>query len=335
MAARTVVPCPWCESSSAKLILSGADRFTAESGFIIAECTVCSLRFTQVRPSEEDLGRFYPPEFYDSLSPAGAMARPAPGAARRRLVLHAGFGYPLRGVGMVRRGAARLATRVTRRDASHVPWIPHGRLLEIGSGRGAVLEEYRELGWEVVGVEPGVRGVELARSAGLDVRQGDLRAQIFPSHSFDAVILNHVLEHVPDPRATLLEVWRILRPGGWLLIRLPNSLSWEAALFRSHWYAWELPRHLTHFSPRTLRMALSATGYATPRIRTEFRPATLGLNVRWALESRFGRRIDARLAGAVLAPLEAIAAWFGRGGNLAALGRRPLPDEFPGRSGGK
>jgi 2-polyprenyl-3-methyl-5-hydroxy-6-metoxy-1,4-benzoquinol methylase len=280
------------------------------------------------------MSRYYPSQFYDTLSSTGAAPSSKILDARRKLILHSVFGYPLAGAGIIAQLAARLATWGTRRDASHVPWIPGGRLLEVGSGRGAILEEYRDLGWEVVGVEPGSRGVQLARAAGLDVRLGDLQSQEFPAHDFDAVVLNHVLEHIPDPRSALVELQRVLQPHGWLLVRVPNGASWEARVFRSHWTPWELPRHLTHFSPSTLKMALIETGYDAPRIRTEFRPKTLGLNLQAALRSRFGIRINPIVAAAVLAPLEAVAAWCGRGGNLTALAH-PTPGQSHGSPGGE
>jgi SAM-dependent methyltransferase len=320
------VACPWCESTDTTFVLAARDRITGESGFAVVQCRACELRFTQPRPHDEDMSRYYPSHFYDSLSSTDAVVDSIAHGAERRLILHSVFGYPLGRFGAIAQLSARLATWGTRRDASHVPWIPGGRLLEVGSGRGAGLKEYQGLGWDVVGVEPGARGVQLARAAGFDVRHGDLQSQHFPTHSFDAIVLNHVLEHIPDPRSALTELGRILRPRGWLLIRVPNGASWEARLLRSHWYPWELPRHLTHFSPTTLRRALLETGYDVPRIRTEFRPTTLGQNLQWALRSRFGIHLRPKLAAAALAPFEAVAAWCGRGGNLTALGH-PLPGE--------
>ncbi|MBJ7596316.1 MAG: class I SAM-dependent methyltransferase [Candidatus Dormibacteraeota bacterium] len=241
-------------------------------------------------------------------------------------MLKAVFGYPMEaGGGPLRRWFARAAAAAAGRDASHIPWVPGGRLLEVGSGRGAVLAEYRQLGWEVVGVEPAARGVELARLTGLDVRLGKLGEQSFPIACFDAVVLNHVLEHVSDPRSLLAEVHRVLKPGGWILVRLPNAESWEARVYREDWWSWELPRHLIHFSPPTLHMVLAAAGFRIVRMRTELRPANLGLNARWAAHRRWGRRIDPRLFTAVLLPLGAAASWRGRGGDLAALAQR-MPD---------
>ncbi len=93
--------------------------------------------------------------------------------------------------------------------------------------------------------------VTIARSLGLEVRCGSLEEQGYPAESFDAVTLCHVVEHLSDPRATIDECFRILKPSGRLVVATPNSDSLSRRLFGKDWRGLEPPRHLMVFSPRT------------------------------------------------------------------------------------
>jgi SAM-dependent methyltransferase len=155
------------------------------------------------------------------------------------------IGWPFRG----------LLRQVPRRRAG-------GRVLDIGCGSGGYLAILAELGWKCSGVETGAKSRAYAQTVlGLDVREGPLEACGFPDASFDVVTLWHVIEHLPDPRATLREIRRVLKPDGLLLLRTPNVESWEASLFRGNWYGLDAPRHLYLFSPATLELLLRQCGF--------------------------------------------------------------------------
>lgn len=316
------VSCPWCEECTAKDLFTGRDRYTGEAWFIVARCLSCGLVYTRRRPDDEDLGKYYPKEYYAAMSTSSRQSS-LRRSRSRQLVLSTVFGYPpqeqSRPFG---RAAARMAARVSRRDASHVPWVSSGRLLEVGAGAGAVISEYYDLGWNVVGVELSPDAAAEARAADLDVRTGTLEVQNFEDGSFDAVVFNHVLEHVADPRTTLLEAARVLAHGGWLSVRVPNADAWEAHLYGSDWFPWELPRHLVHFCPRSLSRVIEDCGFAISRVRTEFRPSNLGLNAVDVVKKRTGVRLDARVLGIALAPMGLLAALTGRATDLAVLAQK-------------
>lgn len=135
-----------------------------------------------------------------------------------------------------------------------------GRLLDIGCGDGSRLARMRTLGWRVEGqeVDPQVAAV-----AGIDheipVHLGALNDINFPSSTFDAITMNHVIEHVFDPLDVLKECHRILRPGGVLVAVTPNVESYGHTLFGRWWRGLEPPRHLHLFSQATMhRLALRA-----------------------------------------------------------------------------
>jgi SAM-dependent methyltransferase len=177
----------------------------------------------------------------------------APRPARRRLLRRI-IGWPFRGL-------LRQVPRYRR----------NGRVLDIGCGSGGYLAFLAEMGWHCAGVETGAKSRAYAQTVlGLDVREGPLEACGFPDAAFDVVTLWHVIEHLPDPRATLREIGRILKPEGLLLLRTPNVESWEAALFRGNWYGLDAPRHLYLFSPATMERLLRQCGFAVTAVRATY-----------------------------------------------------------------
>jgi SAM-dependent methyltransferase len=150
-------------------------------------------------------------------------------------------------------------------------FTPRGRLLEVGSGLGFFLAAARKCGWEVVGVDPSTFAADYARRTfGLTVIQGTLAEARLEPDTFDAVVLIHSLEHLPDPIAALRECTRVLRPGGSLYIETPNVESEDAFMFGENWYALNPEAHVFVFSPAALALALRRAGLrilelSTPR----------------------------------------------------------------------
>jgi SAM-dependent methyltransferase len=139
--------------------------------------------------------------------------------------------------------------------------------LDVGCGTGALLAALRQDGWAVQGVDPDATLARQAREErGLAVFVGDLAAAAFPNEHFDLVVLWHVLEHLPAPLATLGEVRRVLRPGGVAVIGVPNAASLQARLLGRYWAAYDVPWHLSHFSPGTLGKLLEQAGFRTVRL---------------------------------------------------------------------
>ena len=142
-----------------------------------------------------------------------------------------------------------------------------GRVLDIGCGRGLLLRAFQQKGYEVTGTEFSDDACRYAREVlGIPVRVGLLEQLRFPDDYYDVVVMWHVLEHISDPRPTLVEVARILRPGGIFLVGVPNFGSPEAQLTRSSWFHLDTPRHLSHHTPVSLKTALTAAGLQPARI---------------------------------------------------------------------
>ena len=121
--------------------------------------------------------------------------------------------------------------------------------------------QMRTVGWEVSGVEPDPKSAAQAKAAGLDVRAGLLQADMFPPAHFDAVTLNHVIEHLHEPLETLRHCFRILKPGGIISIATPNLEANGHGIFGRDWFALDPPRHLILFTASSLRRALQASGF--------------------------------------------------------------------------
>ncbi len=198
--------------------------------------------YTRPLPDPEELSRLYRDEYYGR---AGARALSWDGARR---ALHA----------VVMRDRCRSARGVEP-----------GRALDVGCGDGDFLAHLRRRGWEVIGLELSAAAAGRARERGLEVREVELEGAGFAPASFDLVTLWHVLEHLPDPRRALREVRRILKPGGRLVLEVPDVASPTFRLCGESWFPLDVPRHLQHFEPRTLRRLLVMTGFepvATKRL---------------------------------------------------------------------
>ena len=182
-----------------------------------------------------------------------------------------------------RRAAIDLSVR-------HLPRPPaKARLLDVGCGNGAFLAHMRRLGWEVHGLEPDPDACAAAAAAGIDVSVGTLADVTWPEATFQAVTMSTVLEHLPDPRATLQACRRLLAPGGMLHIVTPNTEALGAERFGAHWRGLEAPRHLVLFNR-------SGVDAAARRLRLHRRrlPSPVGGGVVLARQRCDGARRAAR-----------------------------------------
>jgi 2-polyprenyl-3-methyl-5-hydroxy-6-metoxy-1,4-benzoquinol methylase len=138
----------------------------------------------------------------------------------------------------------------------------NGRLLEVGCGAGSTLKLLQDFGWQVEGVDFDPPAVEEASKKGLKVHLGTLSEQELPSGSFDAIVSNHVIEHVPDPVGLLRECHRLLKPGGNLVVITPNAGSWGHRIYGAQWRGLEPPRHLHIFTVPSLATTCTRAGFA-------------------------------------------------------------------------
>jgi SAM-dependent methyltransferase len=141
-------------------------------------------------------------------------------------------------------------------------------LVDVGCGRGDFLGRMRTLGWNVLGIEPDPVSAALAASRGIPVFRGTLNEAALPDAMADRVLLSHVLEHLSDPYTVISECFRILRPGGRLIIITPNSQSLGHRFFNENWRGLEPPRHLFIYSGLSLRKILERSPFRKYLITT-------------------------------------------------------------------
>ncbi len=155
---------------------------------------------------------------------------------------------------------------------NHVPIVVGGRFLDVGCGTGDMVAAMAHLGMQSEGVEPSRYAATKATEAGLKITCGLLHDAAFPDASFDSVSMFHVLEHTPEPIEVLRECRRILKPGGELVIGVPNFDSLVFALVGKGWVGLQLPSHVQHFTPKSLRVAAVRAGLTVGLIETESFP---------------------------------------------------------------
>jgi SAM-dependent methyltransferase len=139
--------------------------------------------------------------------------------------------------------------------------MPPSRVLDVGCSTGTFVAMLAEAGYRAEGLEIDEFSVRHARANGLEVREGDLESVALEPNSYDAVVMSHTLEHLPNPCAAIRAISRILTPGGVLLIYVPNFRSLAARVLRNHWGFLSPDEHVWHFTSASLRR-LVASGSA-------------------------------------------------------------------------
>lgn len=145
--------------------------------------------------------------------------------------------------------------------------VKKGRILDIGCGRGDFLALMAERGWTGTGLEVDERVEGLAARSGLDLRAGQLGDVSLEESEFDALTFWHVFEHIKRPRAALAEARRVLKPGGLLVVAVPNIESLQARLTGRHWFHIDPPYHMYHYSTENLERLIEDSGFDVLDVR--------------------------------------------------------------------
>ncbi|MBY5766732.1 class I SAM-dependent methyltransferase [Rhizobium leguminosarum] len=255
------------------------DRYGSPGIFSVLKCESCGQMVTAPPLLESDL-----PGLYSRYYPRGDVDFDA----------------------IEREAAAVLVPRASEKryregtdNQGHYAVLPGQSVLDIGCGSCVSLLEVRNLGGKAFGVEadPNVRAI--AEHFGLDVHIGSIHDDPFPGQTFDLIVLNQVIEHVPEPLALLRLVRERLAPGGKVILAFPNTGSLNRKVSRGKWINWHIPYHLHHYNKKSFGLIAARTGYRVASMRT------ITPNV-WTI-------LQLRAFGDITAEGQASSAWTGRG----------------------
>jgi SAM-dependent methyltransferase len=173
------------------------------------------------------------------------------------------------------------------RQAALTPHKRSGAILDLGCSSGAFLESLPRESWQLYGIEMDAENARSAESrTGAQVFVGDILDAPFAPESFDAITCFDVLEHVYEPRQVMTRVRHWLKPGGVFYVLVPNVDSAESRVFRSYWHGLEMPRHLSHFSPTSLKFLAEASGLREVSLETH-RNSAVGTSLRYVWDDIF------------------------------------------------
>jgi 2-polyprenyl-3-methyl-5-hydroxy-6-metoxy-1,4-benzoquinol methylase len=236
--------CPLCSGNVISHFLTCTDHLVSSKEFELSRCSSCGFIFTSAPPDEKEIGGYYESDNYISHSDSGKALLDKIYHLVRRIMLT---------------GKRMLVKQNIHR--------PTGKILDLGCGTGYFLDEMKKSGWETTGVEVNKKAREHAVSRfGLEVFPPDAISSL-PGDEYDCITLWHVLEHFHDPFEYFREIKRLLKPGGTVLVALPNSDSFDAIHYKKDWAAFDVPRHLWHFNTETLTLFAKKAGFSVTSMK--------------------------------------------------------------------
>jgi 2-polyprenyl-3-methyl-5-hydroxy-6-metoxy-1,4-benzoquinol methylase len=229
--------CPVCKGNHLKEVFVVEDFSITHEKFHVVECSDCELRFTDNAPDEAVMGRYYQSAVYVSHS------NTKKGIINR--LYHIARSFTLES----KRAFVQKATGKAV-----------GMHLDVGSGTGTFVHVMEKAGWSTIGLEPD----EAARETAAKLYKADVfpADHLFslPAGTYNAITMWHVLEHVHRLDEYIAQLKKLLAPGGKLIIAVPNYTSADAQHYGTHWAAYDVPRHLYHFAPKSMRALMERHG---------------------------------------------------------------------------
>lgn len=218
--------CPICSNKNCRLDLTCKDNLVSNESFEIRHCAACGFSFTQNFPSEDYIGKYYEAEDYISHTDT------------QKGIINKLYHF-------ARNISLKSKTSLIKKYAA----TEAGTLLDIGCGTGYFLRNVCKKKWIVTGIEKSKQVREYAHDKfGLNIQDSDYLFDI-PDQTKDVITMWHVLEHIERLNITMNNLHRILKDSGILFIALPNKASVDAKYYKQDWAAYDVPRHLWHFSP--------------------------------------------------------------------------------------
>jgi len=234
--------CPACGSTDVSFVLKAKDETVSKEFFEIWQCNNCTLRFTQDVPDEKNIGKYYQSSAYISHS------NTSQGIVNK--LYHA-----------VRSITLQSKRRLVEKNSGKKT----GNLLDVGAGTGAFTSTLQRNGWKAIGLEPDETArTNAKKDFGIELQPIENLSSLQPN-TFDVITLWHVLEHVHNLHTYLDTFYSLLADNGTLIIAVPNYTSYDANAYSANWAAYDVPRHLYHFSPESMSLLLKAHQFKMPQ----------------------------------------------------------------------
>lgn len=234
----TLTSCPVCGQKEFKNFLSCKDYTVSQNEFTLVQCSTCTIIATSPRPTDDQLGQYYQSADYISHTSKANNLLNSLYLIARSFTL---------------KQKKALAKRLVPQK---------GNLLDIGCGTGDFLQTCIADGWQCTGVEPGDQPRTIATTKGIKT----FRELSQVNQKFQLITMWHVLEHVSDLNQNLNSIHNLLEENGTLLIAVPNHESYDAQLYRAHWAAYDVPRHLWHFNKKSMERILQKNNFSLQEI---------------------------------------------------------------------
>ena len=229
--------CPICDSDQLAIDSEITDHFLSGEKFRLTKCNNCGFLFTNPRPKKSQLGKYYQSEDYFSHSKKKKGLITFLYNSVKNYSLHNKFNL------------------ISRYKNS-------GSILDIGCATGEFLNHFKKHGWETKGIEPAEEPRNFAiENYNLVVKPEDDLKNV-TDERYDVISMWHVLEHVPDLNERMEQISRLLKKDGLLVIALPNYLSWDGQHYQNYWAGYDVPRHLYHFSEKSIAKLLDKYNFS-------------------------------------------------------------------------
>lgn len=259
--------CPACGSDGPTAISDARDYVTGMSGnWTFRRCQRCRSLWQDPCTVAEDIGKLYPENYLFTRDPVVAGDPTTIGfkASLKRALLEKLYGYPSATTGTSWLGhilgmLPSIRARIGR-NVRYLPRLRNGRLLDVGCGNGAFLQQMQELGWQVEGIEPDPAAAKIAVSRGFQVMSNTLENADLPQEQYDAITMSHVMEHFKKPTIAVEKIASCLKHGGIFVSLSPNPVGLLSKLFQDKWYELDAPRHLVIPSPEGYRIMCEKVG---------------------------------------------------------------------------
>lgn len=299
--------CDICRNNNTELLFESKDRqFNLPGRFDVVRCRKCGLVYLPLAPSKSEISLYYPSNYGPHQAPIVDITNsPRMRIWRKYIKLFGGDAFS---------------------EVFSLENMPKGKVLDIGCGKGEYLKELQIKNWETYGIDISPSAAKECKKYGLKIFVGELIEATFPDGHFDAITMRHSIEHMHQPSEVLMEIHRILKDNGILLIEVPNINSIEAKIFKEHWYQIDCPRHIYHFSPKTIKLLLNNNGFRMLQITHDPSPKQLVGSIDYLLGKRmnkfFNYELIRSISQSLLYPLTSLIARYGYGTSFVVIAKK-------------